>query len=80
MSAHDTCALMSLQKGETTTNEVIKMYEQLTLFDDDNEVKQLNHDKWIEKNCRCGVSEDNNEWSDDVFDLFGCTCEPDAEK
>ena len=38
-----------------------------------------NHEKRIEENCTCGISEKTNEWSEDVFDLFGCTCKPDIE-
>ena len=31
-------------------------------------------DDEIEENCECGVSETTGKWSDDAFDLDGCTC------
>lgn len=37
-------------------------------------------EKWIEENCFCGISEETGEWSEKVFDSFGCTCEPDTEQ
>ena len=35
--------------------------------------------QWVEENCTCGISEKTNEWSEHVFDLFGCNCKPDEE-
>jgi len=29
--------------------------------------------KWIEENCECGLDR-NGDWSDEVFDRFGCDC------
>ena len=29
--------------------------------------------KWIEENCECGIDRNGN-WSDEVFDRFGCEC------
>jgi len=40
----------------------------------------MNREKWIEENCACGISEKTGEWSEKVFDLFDCTCEPDTEE
>jgi hypothetical protein len=31
-----------------------------------------------EENCECGLTEDNT-WSDETFDRYGCDCENDDE-
>ena len=36
--------------------------------------------QWVEENCACGISEKTNEWSEHVFDLFGCNCKSDEEE
>jgi hypothetical protein len=38
-----------------------------------------NETQWVEENCACGISEKTNEWSEHVFDLFGCNCKSDEE-
>ena len=30
--------------------------------------------EYKEENCECGLTESGN-WSDEVFDRFGCTCD-----
>ena len=30
-----------------------------------------------EENCECGLTEDNT-WSDEIFDRYGCDCEDDG--
>ena len=31
-----------------------------------------------EENCECGLTEDNT-WSDEIFDRYGCDCEDDDD-
>ena len=36
-------------------------------------------EEWIEENCECGLCE-NGEWSEELFEEFGCTCREENEK
>jgi hypothetical protein len=40
----------------------------------------MNREEWIEENCTCGISEKTGKWSELIFYLFGCTCDPDIEE
>ena len=46
----------------------------------DDEAQTMNREKWVEENCACGISKETNKWSENVFDLFGCICEPDIQE
>lgn len=39
----------------------------------------MENEKWVEENCACGICEETGEWSEDVFDLFGCICEEERD-
>ena len=34
---------------------------------------------WIEQNCECGISEKTGNWSEKVFESFGCNCETESD-
>jgi len=41
-------------------------------------VKAIREEQYKEENCECGLT-DNDTWSEEVFDRFGCTCEEDKQ-
>jgi len=44
-------------------------------FKSDQEVREYLKEKEVEENCRCGIDRNGN-WSDEVFNRFGCECNP----
>jgi len=34
----------------------------------------MNRETKIQEYCDCGISEETGQWSEAVFDQFGCTC------
>ena len=50
-------------------------YKAMNVEPDRKETLWKDIEKWVEKNCKCGLKE-SGVWSEEVFDRYGCNCYP----
>jgi len=65
--------LWTYYRKSASSDEVKEFIDNMQVTDED--VEPMNK----EQDCTCGLDE-NGQWSDEVFDRFGCDCDEEQER